>query len=522
MLFSKNVKSSAHCLPSPDGRYIATLFPTLINVRSVQSWELIHVVRLPQDFIGPFLSFQWSPSSRLLLVASFDQLRVFSALDGNYHATIRNPVAPHLKPTYIDFGASDTEICVMASFGLKLAVFDLNSSKAIEIGSPKFSSSTAVRRGFSFRPQSNHLALLTRTAGKDMISIHAFPSRELQRSWAPDTIDAQGLLWSPDGRWLVVWESPALGHKVVFYTPDGNLFKIWSGPVNPTHEEKDFALGAGVKTVQFSPDARLLAISDHSRSLSIVNMASTMEVLRLQHPNNLVPKGTLQIWQERIGISHGPIMHTFIRASQAISPPPRPQQAAEQLSGCVTIAFDLSSNLIATRIEEFPSTVWIWDVQAAVLRAVLLFHGSVSTLSWHPHVRETLLIRCEGDHYNSVVFVWDPLSEGPQSVDFSQQLSGFKAVGKWHASWLGLDASTPLSIFYSDTQNYVLASLADSDRESLPWINPRNPQGGDGPSRAESPLELVPATEDEADEEDALQTGDDGDIVMEDTYGYKQ
>jgi WD40 repeat protein len=222
-----------------------------------------------------------------------------SALDNSFQATIRNHVGPGTRPAYVGFGASDLEICVISSFGLKFAVFDLGSSTAAEIGNPKLFSSSSACRCFSFRPETRHLALLTRAAGKDMVSIHGFPGRELQRSWAPDTVDAQGLVWSPDGRWLVVWDSAAHGHKVLFYTSDGHLFKAWSGPVNPRPEERDHALGAGVKSIQFSADARHLAIGDSSRSICMLSMASVTETMRLRHPRTLVPRETLQVGADR-------------------------------------------------------------------------------------------------------------------------------------------------------------------------------------------------------------------------------
>ncbi len=261
----------------------------------MRNLEVVNVVKLPQDFVSPVSSFQWSPSSRLLLVVSHDQIRVVSALDSSFTATVRNPVSPGTKPVYVGFGATDSEVFVIASFGLKFAVYDLATSKATEIGNPKLFSPSAAPRCFSLRPQTRHLALLTRAAGKDTISIHSFPTRELQRSWAPDTADAQGIVWSPDGKWLVVWESASQGHKLLFYTSDGHIFRIWSGPANPTPEDKDYAAGAGIRTVQFSADARYLAIGDHSRSLYIFTMASVTEAMRLRHPTSLVPRHTLQV-----------------------------------------------------------------------------------------------------------------------------------------------------------------------------------------------------------------------------------
>lgn len=129
------------------------------------------------------------------------------------------------------------------------------------------------------------------------------------------------------------------------------------------------------------------------------------------------------------------------------------------------MSFDSSSVLLATKLEDAPTTVWIWDTTAAELRAVLLFHGSISRISWHPTIRETLLVTCDGDSYNSLVFLWDPLSEGPKPVDFSGRLSH----GKLHALWLNIPNLDPGALFVSNGREYLLASLAEDEEGPVPW-----------------------------------------------------
>lgn len=299
--------ASPHCLPSPDGGYVATLSASTIHVREVESLSTVRDTTLPRHFTGPVASFQWSPSSKMLLVASADEIHVFSACEEEgLYATVRNPVPPAAKLAYAGFGASDTDVCVCASLGLKFAVFDITSSRVVEIANPKFYTAASVRKGLCFRPETRHLTVLTRASGKDMISIHHPKTKEIQRSWSPDTIDAQGLAWSPDGKWLAVWESAAQGHKILFYTPDGNLFKTWFGPQPLVPADAENKLGLGVRLVEFSADARVLAIGDGSRRICMFSMASVTESMRLQHPTSVAPTDTLQVGHQLHSLSDPP------------------------------------------------------------------------------------------------------------------------------------------------------------------------------------------------------------------------
>ena len=280
------------------------------------------MVALPPDLSAAgAVSFEWSQSSKRLLVATSDQILVAAALAGNddqppFRAVIRNPSLPVVAtPAYVGFGPDDDQVYLCSAFGIKFAVFHLQTGKTVEIANPKlFSSASVCRRGFSLRPGSHHLAILTRTAGKDWVSVHDPDSVAVVESWAPSTLDAQGIVWSPDGRWLVIWDSPAHGHKLLFYTPDGYLFKTWTGelpggrsiakaamaeaegqdPHASPHDTPaaDGLLGPGVRLVQFSANAQTLAVGDASRCIRIIDMSSIVEGKRLVHPTSLSPHAT--------------------------------------------------------------------------------------------------------------------------------------------------------------------------------------------------------------------------------------
>lgn len=170
------------------------------------------------------------------------------------------------------------------------------------------------------------------------------------------------------------------------------------------------------------------------------------------------------------------------------------------------MAFDASSVLLATKLEDAQSTIWIWDTTTAELRAVLLFHGNISRFSWHPTIRETLLIICEGDAYNSLSFVWDPLSGGPKPLDFSDRLSS----GKLQVHWLNINGLEPGALFASDSREYLLASLAVDEGESIPW----SADGESSTLLSDNSPHLMTAHHDDEYEEEASE--------LDDTFCFKK
>lgn len=201
------------------------------------------------------------------------------------------------KSLLMQFGARDAEILIYAPLGLKVVVLDLSTSKAMEINGPKFYLPSSSPRGLSFQPHTRHLALLTRASGRDVVSIHHPSTRQIQRSWYPETTDAQGLAWTPDGNWLLIWESPAHGHKLLLYTPDGQFFRSIGASSLVGGDDAD--LEPGIKLCSLSPDSALCAVGDHSRAVRVLDARTWRADLSLVHPTTLVPKDTLQVSRER-------------------------------------------------------------------------------------------------------------------------------------------------------------------------------------------------------------------------------
>lgn len=185
----------------------------------------------------------------------------------------------------------------------------------------------------------------------------------------------------------------------------------------------------------------------------------------------------------------------FVQASQAICPPiPTAASASnsEPKTGTNILDFDRSSILLATRTEDMTSTIWVWDVRTHALRAVLILHAPIAKVTWHPTINELLMIRCEGEESRGLVHLWDPSWEIPKIVDFSSQIPGGKVLGKTVVRWLNIDESFPV-LFFSDTQDYLLASVSETDDGDLPWQESQHEDGDMYGQGNESLLSLVAA-----------------------------
>ncbi|KUJ13075.1 uncharacterized protein LY89DRAFT_737971 [Mollisia scopiformis] len=482
MRFSRSLKSSTQSLPSPNGAYLATIFPSQLSIRETRSLEIQRVISLPPDLAVSW--FLWSESSNRILVASAEIIRVYSLTNAKFAANITN--AGTTKVTLVTFGAGDDEVLVFSEYGLKVSVYNLSTAKAVDINAPKFYNAGVAARGYSYRPQTSHLALLTRSGGKDVVSIHTPGTLDVLRSWIPQSVDAQGLYWSSDGRWLVLWESASQGHRLFVYTADGHLFKTWNGPMSA---DDDIALGAGIKIFEWSGNGAYIALGDYSARVTLLSAPSFSESMSLVHPAAVKPAESLQIWQEQI--VPGGFDREFIQATQSICPPTIASPAnTETKTGTNLLMFDNSGTLLGTRTENMPTTIWIWDIGSTrTLRSVIILHAPIAKATWHPTIDELLMIRCEGDR--GLVHLWDPSWESPKVIDFAKQIPGGKLLGKTAVRWL--NASQP-AIFFSDSQDCILASLSEDESE-VPWRDAEVRGFDIYGQREESPLQLVPADE---------------------------
>lgn len=245
--------ASSSIAVSDDGEYAAQLNGKDLTVHlnpTSSEFKHVDIVRVKEN-ASKFIKFSRPyPSStntnnnepnRRLLCASDSRILVWQLNPLQLHAEIES-----IEPgaTNIDFGGDENEIVAFHAWNTKLTVFGLDTGRSQVVKTPKFFHSN----GFGYRPTTRQFAVILKPDAADLLTIHGFRSYELINRAALPTVDAQGLKWSPDGRWIAVWDAASTGTKVLIFTADGQLFRTYTGS-----PDSDPVFDLGVKGIEWSP-----------------------------------------------------------------------------------------------------------------------------------------------------------------------------------------------------------------------------------------------------------------------------
>ncbi|KAL1886769.1 hypothetical protein Plec18167_000704 [Paecilomyces lecythidis] len=329
-----------------------------------------------------------------LLCATDTHISVWQLHPLKWLADINN-VEPAL--THVDFGGHMDEIIVTHSWNTKITIFDISDGRSQIIKSPKSSNT----HGYGYRPRTNQLAILLKPEVTDLLTIHEPRTYELITRVTLPTIDAQTLKWSPDGRWIAVWEAASAGTKVVIYTPEGQLFRTYCGP--PGY---DSTYDLGIRTIEWSPARHPMPVSDYlaigkfDGSVDILNTKTFSCSVSLSH-SSPIDDSLPNVWRESYTNSEE-LEYIDGSGSAAFSVTSDPSGHPRGIS---MLSFNADGDLLATVDQSRASVVWIWSLgTAANLMCVLVHEDPVRQLSWHPTEAELIIIT--GNSAVPAVHLW--------------------------------------------------------------------------------------------------------------------
>ncbi|XP_038677952.1 WD repeat-containing protein WRAP73 isoform X1 [Scyliorhinus canicula] len=402
MNFSELFKQSNQlCRLSPDGRYSAVCVQYRLVIRDVHTLQVLHLYTC----LDQIQYVEWSADSLFILCAMYKRglVQVWSLEQPDWHCKIDEGSAGLVASRWSPDGR---HILNTTEFHLRITVWSLCTKSVSYIKYPK-----SCQHGMDFTKDGHYMALAERRDCKDHISIFVCSEWQLLRHFETETQDLAGIKWSPNSCVLAVWDS-CLEYKVLLYSLDGRLLSMYSA----------YEWSLGVKSVAWSPSSQLLAIGSYDEKVRIINHVTWRKLVELEHlPTIRNPKSVIYKEVETCprlggdGLSFPPIstekssLFNSESKYEICQPPvdvpvvkPDPDRANPKL-GVGMLAFSPDNQFLATRNDNMPNTLWIWDAQKLKQYVVLEQLSAVKSFQWDP-CRARLAI-CTG---SNKVYLWSP------------------------------------------------------------------------------------------------------------------
>ncbi|CAI7676712.1 hypothetical protein N7533_010270 [Penicillium manginii] len=385
-------------------------------------------------------------TDRRLLSSNESRISVWQLEELKLFAEIENLEPGTLN---VEFGADENEILVFHAWNTKMTIHSLDTGRSSMIKSPKSSHPL----GFGYRPQTKHFAILLKPDASDLLTIHDPQSYNLVSRVVLSTNDAQGLKWSPDGRWIAVWDAASSGTKVLIFTADGQLFRTYSGP-----SEMDDSFDLGVKQIEWGPVGK----GGTSNTLAVGKVNGNVDLLRtrtftcsttLSHVFPL-DQSSPRIWRERSTSALGDAEYAETTCSSAFNMSP---ECSGPPRGVQIMTFSPDGTMLATVDTMRSNVVWIWALDNTPrLISALVHEQPVRQLAWHPSTPQ-LLINAITNNLPTIRW-WSP-NDQPVIARVPTQKS---ESGKYEVKWL-VESENDATFWFASTEEYVVGYLTDEN-----------------------------------------------------------
>ncbi|EEH38815.2 WD40 domain-containing protein [Paracoccidioides lutzii Pb01] len=450
-------QDSTSVIPSEYCRYVCSLDGNKLSIiLALESQSIIRTITLNDSVAGRIRALRWSkppgpvipepdaftPDSQRILCASGNHISVWDLHDESWSAEIEAGDAFNF--TLVDFAFSHDEVIAFSEFNVHLTIFSLSTGGQRVIKSPKFANVT----GYGFRPVTGHLALLVKLDANDTLTVHEPGTYEAIAAVTLNTIDAQGLKWSPDGAWLAVWDSASAVPKVAVYTAGGQHYRTYSDVAN------DDSLG--VKMIEWSPDSRLMAIGKHDGTVTLINCKTFVLQSVLEDPMSFGSIGRDIYAEQRTPMVNGteyilapkspffPYTYNITGGTRAVS----------------SIVFNPTGDMMVTIDQGLPHIVWMWSMkgQTPTLIGALIQKSNIRQLLWNPKFPELLMTVNDGDIPSAHQWI---CNRHPRISRIP-----FANAGKFSASWVKADSNGSGLMWFGWQSGYTFGYVTGSGTES--------------------------------------------------------
>ncbi|RKO97662.1 hypothetical protein CXG81DRAFT_12185 [Caulochytrium protostelioides] len=383
-------QSSNHCAYSPNGQYLATVVGYRLVVRDVASLKAIQLYACNETI----QQIAWSPDSLLILAASYKlgTFQVWRLDDPDWTATVSEGLAGLSR---VQWMPDARHIWSISNHQLRSTVYSLVDGTTHPLPAPK-----TPTEGWALRCDGRYLAVCERQRSTDHLhlldtttwqTVHAFPC---------GTNDLRHLQWSPDGRYLAIWDG-LFDPRVFVYLPTGQLVAEYApDPCGAPETGRPRTGGLGIRTVAWAPSAQLLALGGYNGRVTLLNHYTWKPVAEWGHPKRLETSR-----ETRDAVVYREIREPFRTMGYEIATLPLTMAAetsddavATPKSGVTRLAFSATGDYVLTSDGRLSQTLWIRRLVDVQLVAVVVQAQPILTAAWHPRQPDLLAFACGGGY----------------------------------------------------------------------------------------------------------------------------
>lgn len=450
MDFSTPLNSVCGCVWSADGKVMITTSPPRITLWSSDKCTVLAV--FPCQELSQVDKVSLSPDNQLLLAASYKLglVLVFSLQDADWRAKIECGAGGLVG---VAWGSDSRHILTMAEWATILTVWSLSSQSVRYVRNPKMwttQSNTVLHnrnKDYSF--------IMERRDCRDVLNIFS-SDWQLVRQVSLDTEDCAGAVWNPSSDNVAVWDT-CLYYRVQVVSLDGRI--VW--------DYSAYEHQLGVRSCTWSPDGRLLAIASYDNRIRIFcsqfwslvhdidHVAALYEsdpVTCRAHVYNednvetspdaeLETRLALEMGGATVGVSLDQTKYVTVNERPVYldfaKPDHKKPSSGNIRVGVSMIKWSCDGRYIASKCENLPTTVWIWDIAQVQLISLLVHTESIKELCWDP-----LLPRLAMVTGGASVYIWSPL--GALVARIPSVIRG-EVEGVNDVSWAGRSGHLALS-----------------------------------------------------------------------------
>lgn len=412
MDFSEIISSVQNAIFSQDSSLVALTNGTKVIIKNALQLNTIQTFSFPDHITH----MEFSPDSHYLLVVMSKRnvVEARAVYEEEWACKVEDPL---LGILYARWAPDNRHILTFSDYQMRLSVYSLIDKSITHIKHPKYPD-----KGISFTSDGKFMALVERKETKDYIGIYHTGEWKLVNYIQAETFDLNDITWSPDNSVILCVDTPLEYKLLVFCPAQGLLCKY-----------QPYEYGLGIKSFKFADNSLYCAVGSYDEKLRLFNCLSWKVITELEHKPllNVTADSDWLVFKEEEIKSPFPykldsvnISTKYVMLENTVKIPsikvsadkPNPQL------GVGSIAWSPDGNYVASRNDNMPNVLWIWDVSKLLLKTVLIQLQPIKTFTWCDN--SEYLVFCTG---SPRVFFWS--KEGASVCDIPFESKNF-AVNK--------------------------------------------------------------------------------------------